>query len=71
VEANFPIMRVKDGVGQFVETSDVPKYRSEQGVKPNRRTWTKATVTSWPLAALYMCFCACQEIVSIHTKYRT
>jgi hypothetical protein len=36
VEENFPIMGVKDGVGQFVETSDVPKYRSKRHYKePN------------------------------------
>jgi hypothetical protein len=36
VEENIPVMRVEDSVGQFVETSDVPKYGSEQGAKPNR-----------------------------------
>ena len=51
--------------------SKMSERTSQQGVKPNRRTWTTASVTSWPLATLYMCFCACQEIVLIHTKYRT
>ena len=34
-------------------------------------TWTTATVTTWPLAALYMCFCACHKIGSTHTEYWT
>jgi len=29
VEENFPVMEVKDGVGQFVETLYVRKFRSE------------------------------------------
>jgi len=68
-------MRVKDGVGKFV------KLRLLQNVGANitiRRqtqqttlTSTTATVTTWPLASLYMCFCAYQEIVSIRIKYRT
>ena len=38
MEENIRVMKVKDGAGQFVETSDVSKYRSEHHYKMSSST---------------------------------
>ena len=38
MEEIFPFMVVKDGVGQFVKASNVPKYRSECHYKASNPT---------------------------------
>ena len=44
---------------------------SRRQTQQTNLNWTMATVRTWPLAELYMCFCACHKIGSIHSKYWT
>jgi len=75
VEENFPVVRVKDGVGKSVKTQLLQNIganiTTRRQTQHKTLTWTTATVTTWSLASLYMCSCSCQNIGSIRINYRT
>lgn len=59
VEGNFPVMRARDGVGKFVILRLLQNVGANITIRRQAQqttlTWTAATLTTWPLASLYMC----------------